>query len=88
VYRYINDFPAENNKTYQRIMNKLDDLIINTLTKEDKELFLTMIKEAYFKHGNAINSKAEGDTQLMLSTIMALLIEQDKDIEKLKITKQ
>jgi hypothetical protein len=80
VYRNIDDFPLEKDGTFQRIMNKLNSFLDNMSSKEDKELFLRMVKEVYFKHHKSIKTNADSNTELMLSTIMALLIEENKDV--------
>ena len=81
MYRNIDDFPLEKDGTFQRIMNKLNSFLDNMSPKEDKELFLRMVKEAYFKHNKSIKTNADSNTELMLSTIMALLIEENKEIK-------
>jgi hypothetical protein len=85
MYRYINDFPLEKDETFQRIMNKLTGFLDNTSLKEDKELLLRMVKEVYFKHDKSIKTNADSSTELMLSTIMALLIEHNKEIKILDL---
>jgi hypothetical protein len=50
-------------------------------SKEDKGLHLRMVKEAYFKHNKSIKTNADSNTELMLSTILALLMEHNKKIK-------
>jgi hypothetical protein len=85
MYRYIDDFPLEKDETFQQIMNKLNSFLDNMSSKEDKELFLRMINEVYFKHNKSIKTNADSNTELMLSTIMALLMEHNKEIKKLDL---
>ena len=83
MYRYIDDFPCplEKDETFQRIMNKLNSFLDNMSSKEDKELLLRMVKEVYFKHHKSIKTNADSNTELMLSTIVALLMEHNKEIK-------
>ena len=81
MYRYIDDFPLERDGTFQRIMNNLNSFLDNMSLKEDKGLLLSMVKEVYFKHHKSIKTNAYSNTELMLSTIMALLMEHNKEIE-------
>jgi hypothetical protein len=85
VYRYIDDFPLEKDETFQRIMNRLSSFLDNISSKEDKELLLRMVKEAYFKHSKSIKTNADSNTELMLSTIMALLMEHNKEIKMVDV---
>ena len=81
MYRYIDDFPLEKVETFQRIMNNLNSFLDNISSKEDKGLLLRIIKEVYFKHHKSIKTNADSNTELMLSTIMALLMEHNKEIK-------
>ena len=40
-----------------------------------------MVKEVYFKHDKSIKTNVDSNTELMLSTIMALLVEHNKKIK-------
>jgi len=42
-----------------------------------------MINEVYYKYHKSILMKSEGDTELMLSTLMGLLTKQNLEIERL-----
>jgi hypothetical protein len=46
-----------------------------------------MVKETYLNHNMAITIKARGDTELMLSTTMSLIVEQNIEIERLSSIK-
>ena len=87
MYRNIDDFPCplEKDKTFQRIMNKLNSFLDNTSLKEDKELLLRMVKEVYFKHHKSIKTNANSNTEPMISTIVALLMEHNKEIKILDL---
>ena len=86
VYRYID--PAEdsflnNDDTFQKIKKLLNPITSDLNSEEDKQLILKMIANCYHKYHNSIRAKSESDIELLLSTIMSLLIEQSKEIEKL-----
>ncbi len=84
MYRYLDDFPMEKDEIYQRIKNKLNEFFNNLSSQEDKELLLKMIRVVYFEYNKSIKTKADSDTELMISTIMALLVEQNRVIKSIK----
>jgi len=55
-----------------------------TLSIEDKTLFTKLVSECYHKKYKAIQVKSHNDAELFHSIIMALLIEQGKEIERMK----
>jgi len=86
MYRYFDhadDSFLQNDKTYHRIGEQLSPLISNLESEEDKQLILKMISDCYHKNHNSINSKSKGDSEMMMSTIMSLLIEQSNELERL-----
>ncbi|MDN5847206.1 MAG: hypothetical protein L0H53_13140 [Candidatus Nitrosocosmicus sp.] len=88
MYRYIDpsdDSFLKNDETYQRIKEQLEPFISNLKSEEDKQLIFRMISNCYHKYHNSIKAKSQGNTELMLSTIMALLIEQSNEIERLDL---
>jgi hypothetical protein len=90
MYRYIDssdDSFLQNDEIYQRIMKQLNPFISNLKSGEDEQLMLKMISECYQKYHKSIKTRSQSDTELMLSTIMALLVEQDKEIERLNSMK-
>ncbi|MDQ3083457.1 MAG: hypothetical protein M3Q77_01420 [Thermoproteota archaeon] len=74
----------QKDETYKRIIKKLDDFMTRLPSPKDKELLLGMISEAYYKHHKAIQTKSESDTELLLSTLMAIIIEQNVEIKRLE----
>lgn len=87
MYRYLDpdeDSFLQNDKTYQRIVEQLNPFLSNLESEEDKRLMLGMISNCYHKHHNSIRTKSKSDTELMFSTILALLLERTKEIESLK----
>jgi hypothetical protein len=45
---------------------------------------MKMIKGGVFKHNKSIKAKIDRDTELMISTIMALLVEQNRVIKRIE----
>ena len=87
MYRYIDssdDSFLKNDKTYKRLNEQLNSFISNLTQEEDKQIMLKMISNCYHKFHNSIRTKSQSDTELLLSTTMALLIEQSNEIERLK----
>jgi len=72
---------SQEDKDYNRIIKKLEDLT-GSLQYTDKELLLKMIFTVYYKYHKSILTKSESDTELMLSMLMALLVEQNKELGK------
>jgi hypothetical protein len=90
MYRYLDpsdDSFLKEDETYRRIINQLNPIISNLNSEEDKQLMLKMISNCYHKYHNLIRTKSNGDTELMLSTMMSLLIEQSNEIERLSSMK-
>ena len=86
MFRYLDtadDSFLQKDKDYNRLLKKLNNFT-ECLPSEDKELLLKIINEVYYKYQKSILTKSESDTELMLSTLMALLVKQDFDIERLR----
>lgn len=82
------DSYLKNDEIYQRIVDQLNPFISNLNSEDDKQLLLRMISSCYHKYHNLIKAKSESDTELMLSTLMALLIGQSNEIDKLGLLTQ
>jgi hypothetical protein len=86
MFRYIDasdDSLLQKDNDYNRLLKKLHNFT-ECLSSEDKELFLKMINEVYYKYHKSILMKSESDTELMLSMLMGLLTKQNLDIERLR----
>jgi len=87
MYRYID---ASNNtrlikdERYIRIKNNLDVLVARLSSSKDKEVQFGMVSKIYHKRYHAIQTKSESDTELLLSTLMATIIEQNLEIKRLE----
>jgi hypothetical protein len=87
MYHYLDpeeDSFLQNDKTYQRMVEQLNPFLSNLESEEDKRLMLRITSNCYHKHHNSIRTKSRSDTELMLSSILALLLEQTKEIESLE----
>ena len=84
MFRYFDtsdDYLLQNDQNHNKIIKKLNNLT-EDLSSADKELLLKMVNEVYFKYQKSIQTKSESDTELMISTLMALLVEQNKKLSK------
>ena len=84
MFRYfdtLDDSLLQNNKNHNKIIKKLNN-ITEGLSSADKELLLKLINKVYYKYQKSIQTKSESDTEIMISTIIALLVEQNKELSK------
>jgi hypothetical protein len=88
MYHYINAYDNShliNDKTYNRIKENLDDFTTLFPLSKNKDLLLfEMVLKVYYKRHKAIKTKSESDTELLLSTLLATIIEQNLEIKKLE----
>lgn len=86
MYKYFepkdNDSFLLRDPTYSNILEKTDGFMA-TLGEEEKTFFIKMISECYHKLHRSIQAKSDNNVELFNSLIMALLIEQSKEIERL-----
>jgi hypothetical protein len=75
------DSLLQNDQNHNKIIKKLNNLT-EGLSSANKELLLKMVNEVYFKYQKSIQTKSESDAELMISTLMALLVEQNKKLSK------
>lgn len=86
MYRYIDpadDTFLQKDKTYQRIREQVNPFISNLKSEEDKQIMSKILSNCYHKYHNSIRTKSQSDIELLHSTIMALLIEQSNEIERI-----
>lgn len=86
MYRYIDpadDTFLQKDKTYQRIREQVNPFISNLKSEEDKQIMSKILSNCYHKYHNSIRTKLQSDIELLHSTIMALLIEQSNEIERI-----
>ena len=88
MYRYFDpsdDSFLKNEETFQRVNKILNLFSSNLNSEEDKRLMSKMLSNSYHKYPDSIRAKSGSDTELMLSTIMSLLIEQSSEIDSLSL---
>jgi flagellar biosynthesis protein FliP len=86
MYRYIDASDNSHlieHEAYNRIKKNLDGFMARLPSSKDKELLFEMVSKVYYKRHKAIQTKSESDTELLLSTLMATLIEQNLEIKRL-----
>ena len=86
MYRYIDpadDTFLQKDKTYQRIKKQVNPFISNLKSEEDKQIMSKILSNCYHKYRNSIRTKSQSDIELLHSAIMALLIEQSNEIERI-----
>ena len=84
MYRYIDASDNSHlikDEAYNRIKKNLDGFMVRLPSSKDKELLFEMVSKVYYKRRKAIQTKSESDTELLLSTLMATLIEQNLEIK-------
>ena len=54
------------------------------LPTADKKLLFKMVNKVYYKCQRSILRYSESDTELMLSLVMALIVEQNKELSTFK----
>ncbi len=87
MYRYIDASDNSNlikDEKYNRIKKNLDDIMARLPSSKDKELPFEMVSKVYFKRRRSIQTKSESDAELLLSTLMATIIEQNLKIKRLE----
>ena len=84
MYRYLDDSETPKDKAYQNIMQRLDIFREALPTEADRRLFLKMISECYCKYNEAIKAKEKDDPSLVMPLVMALLVDQQTMVDKMK----
>ena len=87
MFRYLANFETPKDKTYQKIMEQLDGFIEHLPSEEDKHLLSNMVSECIHKHYEAIMTMEGDDPSLLTPLIMALIVDQNSMIERLKNNK-
>ncbi|MDP8906157.1 MAG: hypothetical protein M3M88_01400 [Thermoproteota archaeon] len=87
MYRYFDDSETPKDKDYQKIMEQLDGFMEQLPSEEDRQLLSRMVSECYYKYGKSIKSMEKDDPSLITQLIMALIVNQNSMIERLKDSK-
>ena len=86
MFRHIDSFDdsfTQNDKDYNRILKELN-YFTDGLPTADKELLFKMVNNVYYKCQRSILTYSKSDTELMLSLVMALIVEQNKELSTFK----
>lgn len=76
--------PKPKDKAYQSVMQRLSNLMECLPTEADKLLLSKMVSECYHKYNDAINAKERDDPSLVMPLLMALLVDQQLMMDKMK----
>ena len=84
MYRYSDIVETPKDKTYQKIMEQLDDLMEHLPSEDDKQLLSDVVSNIYHKYYKSIKSLEEDDPSLLTPLIMALIVDQNSMINRLE----
>ena len=87
MYRYIDASDNSHlikDEEYNRIKKNLDGFMARLPSSKDKELLFEMVSKVYYKRYQVVQTKPESDTEQLLSTLMATIIEQNLEIKRLE----
>ena len=80
----INYSETPKDKSYQKILEQLDGFMEHLPSEEDRQLLSKMVSECYRKHHKSIMAMGKDDPSLITPLIMALLVDQQSMINRLK----
>ena len=85
MFRHTDSFDdfTQNDKDYNRILRELN-YFTDGLPTADKELLFKMVNKVYYNCQRSILTYSESDTELMLSLVMALIVEQNRELSTFK----
>ncbi len=86
MYRHLDNPENPKDKTYQKIMEQLDDFMEHLPSGGDRQLLKRMVSDCCDKHYEPIKSMECDDPSLMTPLIMALLLEQQLMTDQLQKT--
>jgi hypothetical protein len=68
-------------KTFEKIINHLDEFIKSLPEEKDKQILLQVINKSYLKYQDSITNKDDGNSiyELIIKLFMAMLIDQNLD---------
>ena len=87
MYSYFDNTETPKDKTYQKIMEQLDMLMKHLPSAADRQLLTRMVSDCCDKHYQAIKSMEKDDPDLITQLIMAMIMDQNSMIERLKNNK-
>ena len=84
MHRLLGNSETLKDKDYQKIMEELNILMEHLPSEEDRQLLSKMVSECIHKHGEAIKAMEKDDPDLITQLIMAMIVDQNSMIERLK----
>jgi hypothetical protein len=87
MYRYLDKYENPKDKTYQKIMEQLNGFMEHLPEEEDKQLLSRMVSECYYKYHESNKSMERDDPSLLTPLIMALIVDHNSMIDRLKDNK-
>ena len=69
-------------KAYNKIISDLDEFI-KSLSDQDKQLLIQITSKCYFKYQDSIKAKGTSGFELNLGLLMAILLDQQLQIDTL-----
>ena len=84
MHSYFDSDETLKDKTYQRVMGQFSIHMEHLPAEEDRQLLSKMVSECYHKYHKSIMAKEKDDPSLMMPLVMALLLEQQSMVNRLK----
>jgi hypothetical protein len=70
-------------KTYDKIVDHLDEFIKNISEEKDKQILLQVISKCYLKYQGSIKNNGDSIFELNIKMLMTMLIDQKLQYDKL-----
>jgi len=87
LFNYISENQSSpllvKDKTYNKIIDHLDEFIKNMSEEKDKQLLLQTISKCYIKYQGSIKNNGDSIFELNIKLLMAMLIDQKLQYDKL-----
>jgi hypothetical protein len=84
MHRYFDNSETPKDKTYQKIISQFNRFMEHLTSEEDRQLLSKMVSDSYHKHHKSIMAMESDDPSLVTPLIMALLLDQQLMINRLK----
>ncbi len=84
MYRLLDNSENPKDKTYQKIMGLLNSFMEHLPSEEDRWILSKMVSECSRKHHKSIMAMEKDDPSLIMPLVMALLLDQQSMINRLK----
>jgi hypothetical protein len=84
MHRHLDNPKTPEDKTYQKVMRELNRFLERLSSDEDRQLLSKMVSDSCHKHHQSILAMERDDPSLLMPLIMALLVDQQSVIDRLK----